>query len=124
MLLSREAALGVSIVQPQLEPSADGPSTLGSLRIKMRVGPGLLLMRCAPPAGYNTQVRVSPAAERIRPLNRAEKMARAPGGEPFLSCPAMQFSAAGTLFREGEQKGLCFLVPFSRGPHLNRLEKT
>jgi hypothetical protein len=72
--LSLEARGRFFMVQLRLEPSAGGFVTLGSLRIKMRLGLGLLLMRCAPPVGYNTRVRVSPAAERIRPLNRTEKM--------------------------------------------------
>jgi hypothetical protein len=37
---------------------------------------------------------------------------------PVYAHPGMQSSATGTLFREGEQKGLYFMVPFSWETHL------
>jgi hypothetical protein len=59
-------------VQPQLRPSAGRPSTLGSLRIKMRLGPGSVAHAVRSTCGLQHGGASHPLQKGFGPLNQTE----------------------------------------------------
>jgi hypothetical protein len=100
------------MVQPQLGLSAGRPSTLDSLRIKMRLGSGSV----AHAVGFYLRAAargIPPAAEDSVPSTRTEN------AEPRLQPPSdASLVQPEPCFGEGKQKGLYFVAPFSWGKRI------